>query len=109
MPILRLGEGRFRPLQSSGGDEVLRLTEAGRVDARGWPAESGVWADTPPRVLVVSSELHHEGGEQLQKAIEAEGYDVDMAWSAVEGLERFAADPPALVLLHSLQRPSSWI
>lgn len=66
--------------------------------------------DQAYRVLVVQS--LHAGDEQatiLTSALRAEGYEVELATTAAEGLRLFGASPPDMVVIGTLQGPTSWI
>jgi len=52
------------------------------------------------RVLVVEDEESYR--QALLSGLSREGFDVDVAGDGVEGLRRFAADPPDIVLLDML-------
>lgn len=63
-------------------------------------AESAVYRDSPPRILVVEDEESYR--EALQAGLRKEGYDIELAADGIEGLRRFAERPPDLVLLDVL-------
>jgi len=56
--------------------------------------------DGPVRILVVEDEESYR--EALQAGLSKEGYDIDLASDGMDGLRRFAARPPDLVLLDVL-------
>jgi two-component system response regulator RegX3 len=65
---------------------------------------------TPTRVLVViEGDPRLEELTTLQGVFGAEGYDVEFVVGAARALHRLVAAPPALLLLHSLERPSAWV
>ena len=62
------------------------------------------------RVLVVQGPLAPgDRGAALTAVLEAEGYDVDLATTATDGVRRFTSTTPDLVVIGTLPGPTSWI
>ena len=74
------------------------------------PVSSRAVLDTAYRVLVVEGPTDDEDrASVISSALRAEGYDVDVATTATEGLRRFTASTPDLVVMGTLPGPTSWI
>lgn len=60
-------------------------------------------------LIVIEGDPKLEELTSLESAFGAQGYRVEFVVGLARVLQRLAVDPPSLVVLRSLERPSSWI
>jgi two-component system response regulator RegX3 len=65
--------------------------------------------DTPRILVVEDGEPESPTALAVRAALRAEGYEVEIAIGASEGLRRFVSQPPALVLLNARRPRTPWI
>jgi two-component system response regulator RegX3 len=66
--------------------------------------------DKQGRILLVEDGEFEAGRTAaITAALRAEGYDVELATDAADGLQQFASNPPALVLLQTSRPGTRWI
>jgi DNA-binding transcriptional MerR regulator len=86
----RLGEG----LSAADAHRLLAERQAGMQ-----PIVDGGTSNPPAPMLVLLAESDRHGAELNDFFLRAEGYDVEIAWTAHDAEEKFAAQHPALSIV----------